>query len=74
MKSNDQIKFEAESCRFVAFIVGTPAGKIILEDFTEGIRDHSDVLALRVFTLLGSWLLYLYFMKRSVRIMEGVRS
>ncbi len=69
MKSNEQIKFEAETCRFVAFIVGTPAGKILLEGFTEGI-EYNQVLILRAFTLVGSWLFYLYFMNKSVTMME----
>lgn len=31
MKSNDQVKFEAETCRFLAFVVGAPARKTLFE-------------------------------------------
>lgn len=73
MTSNDQIKFEAESCRFLAFIVGTPAGKILLEWFTEGI-EFDELLILRAITAIGSWRLYLYYMNMSVKMMEEVKS
>ncbi len=67
-------KFEAESCRIVAIIAGTPAGTLLHQFLTEGTEIDNWFLV-KLVIVFCSWRLYIKFMdKARVSIRGGLKN
>ncbi len=73
MKLDEINKFEAETCRIVALIAGTPAGTLLHGFLTQGVEFNSWLIAKAV-VIIASWQTYILFINKArVRIKSGIR-